>query len=330
MSTVTSPTAPSSSSAERSGPRVAADDLTIRPLRHPWRWISGAAVLFLVAIFIHAIATNKKLDFAAIGQYLFSPRILSGLALTIVLTVLAMVISTLLAILIAAMRMSKNPVMQAVSAVYIWAFRGTPLLVQVVLWGYLGLLFDRLGIGVPFTSIMFWSMPTNLLVTPFTAGLLALTLNQAAYSAEIVRSGMLSVDSGQREAAASLGMTPVRTFRRILLPQAMRVIIPPMGNEFISMLKNTSLLSVIAVLEIYTVATQISAQNLKQIELLIVVSLWYLLLTSLLAIPQHYLEKYFGRGVSGISEKRAKTPGTTDDETRAAPVAGDGPKEGQR
>lgn len=295
-----------------------AEDLTVRPLRHPWRWISGAAILFAVAVFVHAIATNEKLDFAAIGQYLFSPRIISGLGLTILLTVISMLVSTILAILVAAMRMSKNPVMQAVSAVYIWAFRGTPLLVQVVLWGYLGLLFDRLGFGVPFTDIMFWSAPTNQLVTPFIAGVLALTLNQAAYSAEIVRSGMLSVDPGQREAAASLGMTPVRTFRRILLPQAMRVIIPPMGNEFISMLKNTSLLSVIAVLEIYTVATQISAQNLKQIELLIVVSLWYLLLTSILAIPQHYLEKYFGRGAAGSQARVTPGDASKDDSVEEA------------
>lgn len=214
MSTVTSPTAPNSSPGERSGPRVAADDLTIRPLRHTWRWISGAAVLFLVAIFIHAIATNKKLDFAAIGQYLFSQDPLGprphhradrprhG-----------------------HLDRARDPDCGDADEQEPCHAGGVGGLHLGIPWnaaartgralGYLGLLFDRLGIGVPFTSIMFWSMPTNLLVTPFVAGLLALTLNQAAYSAEIVRSGMLSVDSGQREAAASLGMTPVRTFRRI-------------------------------------------------------------------------------------------------------------------
>lgn len=297
-------TAPAQNSATAN--KVAADELVTRSLRHPWRWISAAVLLFLLIIFAHSIATNEKLDFAAIGQYLFHPRILNGIVLTIVLTVVAMIVSTVLAVLLAAMRMSGNPVMVAVSAVYVWAFRGTPLLVQVVLWGYLGLLYDRLGFGIPFTDQMFWSLPTREIITPFVAGLLALTLNQAAYSAEIVRSGMLSVDSGQLEAAASLGMSPVRTFRRVMLPQAMRVIIPPMGNELISMLKNTSLLSVIAVLEVYTVAMQISSQNLKQVELLIVVSIWYLALTSLLAIPQHWLEKYFGRGVAGRSPKRDK------------------------
>ena len=293
--------------------RVDADELTVRPLRHPWRWVSAVVVLVALVVFAHSIVTNDKLDFAAIGTYLFSPRILSGVGLTILLTVVAMLVSTVLAVLLAAMRMSGNPVMVAVAAAYVWAFRGTPLLVQVVLWGYLGLLYERLGFGIPFTDVLFWSVPTNLLITPFIAGLLALTLNQAAYSAEIVRSGMLSVDPGQREAAASLGMTPVRTFRRILLPQAMRVIIPPMGNELISMLKNTSLLSVIAVLELYTVATQISAQNFKQVELLIVVSLWYLLLTSVLAVPQLYLERHFGRGSARTpnAPRRSKGAGAT-------------------
>lgn len=326
MSTTTSQmkTEPTVDQRDRGGASVDADDLIVRPLRHPWRWISAAVLLFIVIVLAQSVLTNENLDFAAIGKFLFSPRILSGIGLTLILTVISMLVSTVLAILLAAMRMSDNPVMVGISSVYIWAFRGTPLLVQIVLWGYLGLLYDRLGLGVPFTDIMFWSAPTNQLITPFIAGLLALTLNQAAYSAEIVRSGMLSVDSGQGEAAASLGMTPVRAFRRITLPQAMRVIIPPMGNELISMLKNTSLLSVIAVMEMYTVAMQISAQNLKQVELMIVVSLWYLLLTSILAVPQHYLEKHFGRGTSRTrptAKKQAKgnkaTTSTTQEQEAA-------------
>lgn len=315
------------SDATRSATKIDADDLIVRPLRHPWRWITAAVLLFLIVVMAQSVLTNENLDFAAVGKYLFSPRILAGIGLTLLLTVISMLVSTLLAILLAAMRMSDNPVMVAISSVYIWAFRGTPLLVQIVLWGYLGLLYDRLGLGVPFTEIMFWSAPTNKLITPFIAGLLALTLNQAAYSAEIVRSGMLSVDAGQGEAAASLGMTPVRAFRRITLPQAMRVIIPPMGNELISMLKNTSLLSVIAVMEMYTVAMQISAQNLKQVELMIVVSLWYLLLTSILAIPQHYLEKHFGRGSSRSRPAPKKTAAGAS--VSAAPVTNDGQEAGK-
>ena len=274
------------------------DDVEAVPLRRPWRWISGLVVLLLVAWFLVVVATNPNLDFTTVSAFLFDPRILEGVWLTILITVISMIVSTLLAIVIAAMRLSSNPVLLSVAWFYVWAFRGTPVLVQIVLWGYLGLLFDQVRLGIPLTEITFWSMDTNQLVTPFVAGLLALTLNQAAYSSEIVRAGMMSVDEGQREAAYSLGMSPLYTFRRVLLPQAMRVIIPPMGNELISMLKNTSLLSVIAVLELYTQASIISSTNLKQVELLIVVSIWYLFMTSVLSVPQYYLERRYGRGSS--------------------------------
>lgn len=274
------------------------DDVRAIPLRRPWRWISAGLVLILLAGFVSSVLTNPNIDFAAVGQFLVDPRILDGIVLTLMITLVSMVVSTLLAIVIAAMRLSLNPVLSTVAWCYVWAFRGTPLLVQIVLWGYLGLLYDKLSVGIPLTDIVFWQVDTNTLISAMVAGLLALTLNQAAYSSEIVRAGMLSVDEGQREAAYSLGMSPLYTFRRVLLPQAMRVIIPPMGNETISMLKNTSLLSVIAVLEVYTQATMISSQNLKQVELLVVASLWYLLMTSVLSIPQYYLERRYGRGNS--------------------------------
>lgn len=284
---------------ERTAPPIPTDDDVVAvPLRRPWRWISAIIVLAIVAWFVTTIATNPNLDFGTVGAFLFDSRIISGVWLTIFITVVAMLVSTVLSVVIAAMRLSSNPVLASVAWFYVWAFRGTPLLVQIVLWGYLGLLFDRIRLGIPFTGVEFWSIDTNTLVTPLIAGLLALTLNQAAYSSEIVRAGMVSVDEGQREAAYSLGMSPLYTFRRVLLPQAMRVIIPPMGNELISMLKNTSLLSVIAVLELYTQASIISSSNLKQVELLIVVSVWYLFMTSLLSIPQYYLERRFGRGSS--------------------------------
>lgn len=279
-------------------PDATDDDVRAIPLRRPWRWISAAVVLLFLAGFLYSVLTNPNIDFAAVGQFLVDPRILDGVVLTLVITLVSMVVSTILAIVIAAMRLSSNPVLSSVAWFYVWAFRGTPLLVQIVLWGYLGLLYEKLSIGIPFTDVVFWQIDTNVLISAMVAGLLALTLNQAAYSSEIVRAGMLSVDEGQREAAYSLGMSPLYTFRRVLLPQAMRVIIPPMGNETISMLKNTSLLSVIAVLEIYTQASMISSQNLKQVELLIVASLWYLLMTSVLSVPQYYLERRFGRGSS--------------------------------
>ncbi|EYT54744.1 ABC transporter permease [Leucobacter sp. UCD-THU] len=271
-------------------------DNAVRPLRRPGRWIGAAFLIILLVAFVQAIATNENIDFPTIGEYLFNPRILSGVQLTLVITVISMTCAALLAVIIAAMRMSGNPVLVAFAAVYVWAFRGTPLLVQIVIWGYFGLIFDKITVGVPFTDIVFFQADTNTLITALVAGIIALTLNEAAYSSEIVRSGMLSVDEGQREAAASLGMSPAYCFLKILLPQAMRVIIPPMGNQLISMIKNTSLLSLIAVLELYTQATQISAQNLRQVELLIVVSIWYLAIVSVLSVPQHYLERHFGRG----------------------------------
>ncbi|MFF5790723.1 amino acid ABC transporter permease [Paeniglutamicibacter sp. NPDC012692] len=273
-------------------------DVVAKPLRRPGRIIWTVVLLFLAAAFIQAIATNKNIDYPVIGKYLFNERIIAGVGLTILITVVSMLVATVLAVTLAAMRLSGNPVMVVFSSLYVWLFRGTPLLVQIVIWGYFGLIFEKITLGIPFTGITFWSIDTNVLITAFVAGILALTLNEAAYAAEIVRSGMLSVDEGQQEAAASLGMSPLYTFMRILLPQAMRVIIPPMGNELISMIKNTSLLSLIAVMELYTVATQISAQNLKQVELLIVVSIWYLAIVSLLSIPQFYLERRFGRGSS--------------------------------
>ncbi|WP_017791741.1 amino acid ABC transporter permease [Leucobacter salsicius] len=272
-------------------------DVEALPLRRPGRWIWAIALLLFAAWFVQALATNKNIDYSVVGEYLFNDGIVAGVGVTLLITAISMVISTVLAVVLAAMRLSGNPVMVVFSSFYVWLFRGTPLLVQIVIWGYFGLIFEKITLGIPFTDIVFWEVDTNVLLTAFVAGILALTLNEAAYSAEIVRSGMLSVDFGQKEAAASLGMSPFHTFTRILLPQAMRVIIPPLGNELISMIKNTSLLSLIAVMEVYTRATQISAQNLKQVELLIVVSIWYLLIVSLLSIPQYYLERHFAKGV---------------------------------
>jgi polar amino acid transport system permease protein len=272
------------------------DDVVAVPLKHPWRWVIAAILVVAFAGLAVSLWDNHNVDHPTIAQYIFNPRILSGVGLTLVLTVVAMIVSSVLGVLLAVMRLSNNPVMKMLAWLYIWVFRGTPLLIQIVFWGYLGLLYSQISLGIPFTDFTVFSADTNTLIPAFTAGLLALTLNQAAYSAEIVRAGMLSVDVGQHEAAYSVGMSPTFTLFKVVLPQAMRVIIPPMGNETISMLKNTSLLSVIAVLELYTVATQISSQNLRQVELLVVVSCWYLFLTSVLSVPQYYLERHYGRG----------------------------------
>ncbi|WP_426979387.1 amino acid ABC transporter permease [Pseudarthrobacter sp. O4] len=296
---------PAGTATETAIVSTADDDVVAVPLRHPWRWVVAAALaLGLVALF-SSLWSNPNIDHSTINNYLFHPRILGGIGLTLVLTVVSMLVSTLLGVLLAVMRLSKNPVMNAFAWLYVWVFRGTPLLIQIVFWGYLGLLYSQISLGVPFTDFTVFSVDTNALVPAFTAGLLAMTLNQAAYSAEIIRGGLLSVDTGQHEAAYSLGMSPAFALFRVVLPQAMRVIIPPMGNETISMLKNTSLLSVIAVLELYTVATQISSQNLRQVELLVVVSCWYLFLTTVLSVPQYYLERHYGRG---NARQQAPTP----------------------
>ncbi len=273
-----------------------AHDVVAVPLRHPWRWVLAALLAIGFSLMAASLWANENVNHPTISEFILDKRILDGVVLTLVLTIVSMVISTVLAVLLAVMRLSHNPVMGTLSWLYVWVFRGTPLLIQIVFWGYLGLLYSQISLGIPFTDFTVFSMETNTLIPAFAAGLLALTLNQAAYSAEIVRAGMLSVDEGQHEAAYSVGMSPTFTLFKVVLPQAMRVIIPPMGNETISMLKNTSLLSVIAVLEVYTVATQISSQNLRQVELLVVVSCWYLFLTTMLSIPQYYLERHFGRG----------------------------------
>jgi polar amino acid transport system permease protein len=279
-------------------PSARADDVVALPLRHPGRWMTAAVVTMVAIGLLNSLWRNENIDHASIRHYLLDPRVLSGVVLTLALTALSMSLATALAVLLAVMRLSANPILRAIGSFYVWFFRGTPLLVQVVFWGYLGLLYAEMSVGIPFTSITLFSGDTNRIVTPFVAGVLALALNEAAYASEIVRAGLLSVDPGHVDAAQSLGMTPGYTLRRIVLPQAMRFIIPPMGNQTISMLKNTALLELIAVHELYTQTSLISSQNLRQVELLIVASIWYLILTSILSVPQFYLERRFGRGSS--------------------------------
>lgn len=274
------------------------DDVVAIPLRHPGRWISAALILLILGLFLHSLWTNENVDHPTIAEFVFDPRILSGVVYTIAITIGSMVIGTILAVALAVMRMSSNPVLRAVAFGYVWFFRGTPLLVQIIFWGYLGLLYQQIQLGVPLTDVTFFSADTNTLIPALVGGVIALSLNEGAYAAEIVRAGLLAIDQGQREAAYSLGMGPGYTLRRIVLPQAMKVIIPPMGNETISMLKNTSLLMVVAVPELYTAASQISSQNLRQVELLVVACIWYLVMTTALSIPQYYLERRYGRGTA--------------------------------
>jgi polar amino acid transport system permease protein len=252
-------------------------------------------VLILVAMLIHSLATNPRFEWDVIGQYFTSSRVIHGLVKTIELTVIAMAIGIAGGIVLAIMRLSPNPLVSRFSWTYIWLFRGTPVLVQLLFWGFISALYPRLSLGIPFGP-EFVHGSANSFITPFVAAILGLGLNEAAYMAEIVRAGILSVEQGQSEAAEALGMTRMKAMRRIVLPQAMRVIVPPTGNETISMLKTTSLVSVLAFPELLYAVQLIYAVNYKTIPLLIVASLWYLILTSILTIGQYYVERYFARG----------------------------------
>jgi polar amino acid transport system permease protein len=270
------------------------------PVRHYWRWVFAILIAIVSISFLYSLVKNPNLDIGTIREYMFKPFVLRGVGVTIMLTVVAMVIGTLLAVVLAVMRLSENPVLSTVAWVFVWFFRGTPLLVQIIFWGFLGALYESITIGIPFTDIVFFEARTSDLIGPTMAAVLALSLNEAAYAAEIVRAGILAVDKGQEEAAAALGFTSGQTLRKIVLPQAMRVIVPPMGNETITMLKSTSLVAVIGGKDLLTAVQSVYAQNYKVIPLLVVAALWYLVLVSIMSVGQHFIEKRFGRGYGPI------------------------------
>ena len=265
------------------------------PVRHPGRWVAAVVVLAIAAQIVYTIVSAPDLRWAEVRHYLFGRLILEGVVVTIELTILAMLVGIALGVIVAVMRLSPNPVMKSVSWFYIWFFRGTPVLVQIFFWFNLNTVLKVIGLGIPFTTIHLQAS-TNSVVSPFMAALLGLGLNEAAYMSEIVRAGIISVEHGQTEAAQALGMTRLLVMRRIVLPQAMRVIIPPTGNETISMLKTSSLAYFATVPELFTRAQQIAASTYFIFELLIVASIWYLFMTSILTVGQYYLERYFARG----------------------------------
>jgi polar amino acid transport system permease protein len=283
--------------AEKVGPEPP-DEIEAVPVRHIGRWIAAAIVLVFVASLIRSAVVNDRFEWSVVGDYLFDSRVLDGLRLTLELTVLGMAIGIVLGVILALMRLSANPVLSTVSWVYIWFFRGTPLLVQILIFFNIAALYPMIDLGIPFGPSFIHINGTNL-VTPFFAGMLALGLNEGAYMSEIVRAGIISVDPGQFDAAKAVGMTQGQTMRRVVLPQSMRVIIPPTGNETISMLKNSSLVYVIAVKELLYTVTLIYSVNYKVIPLLIVASIWYLAATTVLSIGQYYLERHYGRGGPG-------------------------------
>jgi len=265
------------------------------PVRRPSRWIAGSIAVLLACWFAVDLARNPRMQWSIVGHYLTAAPILHGLVTTLELTVIAMAIGLVLGTLLAVMRLSENPFARTFALGYIGLFRGTPVLVQVILWFNLSAVFPHVVVGVPGGPGLV-ELDVNQLITPFVAAVLGLGLNEAAYMAEIVRSGIASISPGQRKAAAALGLTRRQTMRRIVLPQAMRVIVPPTGNETITMLKMTSIVSVIAMSELLYSAQAIYSQTYQTIPLLIVVSIWYLAVTTVLTAGQTVLERRFSRG----------------------------------
>ena len=256
---------------------------------HWGRWVAVALILAVFALLARAFAQGQ-IEWSYVGRFITVPVILAGIVNTMVMAVLAMALGIVLGVVVAIMRLSPNPVLASVAIFYTWLFRGTPLILQLLLWFNLALVFPVLGVpGI-------WSGRAVDIMTPFLAALLGLGLNQGAYTSEVMRAGMLSVDSGQYEAASAIGMGRLKALRRIILPQAMRVVLPPLGNEFIGMVKATSLASVIQYPEVLHAAENIYYANSRVIELLIVAGLWYLLVVSILTPLQMLLERFFSRG----------------------------------
>ena len=273
------------------------EEIRAVPVRHPGRWVGAVVVAFLAYALAVSLVKNKRWQWSIVRHFFAWPTILDGLVTTLELTAAAMAIGIGGGILLAVMRLSPNPLVSGASWLYIWFFRGTPVLVQILFWAYISSVYPSFAIGIPLgpqfghVSVAF--------ISGFVAGVFALGFNEAAYMAEIVRAGIISVDKGQTEAAQSLGMTRLQTIRRIVLPQAMPVIIPPTGNETISMLKSTALVSVIAEVDLLYAAQIIYSANYKILQLLVVASLWYLIVTSVLYVGQYYLERHYLRGGAG-------------------------------
>jgi polar amino acid transport system permease protein len=287
---------PPETSPPQSSPAQAIDAV---PLRHPWRWVAAAVIIIVVGLFLYGVATNPAYGWSTFAKYLFHERILLGVFNTLQLTIYSMVIGVVFGVILTVMRLSANPVLSSVAWVFLWIFRGTPVYVQLAFWGLMTTIYQKIQLGVPFGP-SFLHFDLQSLSFPFALAVIGLALNEAAYMAEIVRAGIMSVPEGQLEASTALGMSWGLAMRRTVLPQAMRVIIPPTGNELISLLKTTSLVTAVPyALDVYGIATrEIAARIFEPVPLLLVAAAWYLAITSVLMVGQFYLERYFSRGAS--------------------------------
>jgi len=288
------------------------------PVRHPGRWVGAAFIVLFVALAVQSLVTNKNFHWETVGKYLFDVLVLQSIGWTLLLTVSSMALAIILAIFLAFMRQSENPLFRYISWAWVWFFRGTPVYTQLVFWGLVSVLYPKIIIGVPFGPEWF-SFNTETIITALVAAIVGLGLNESAYLAEIFRAGLKSVDNGQMEAAEALGMRKSKVMWRIILPQAMRVIVPPTGNETIGMLKTTSLvLAIPFTLDLTFVTNTIANRTYLPIPLLIVAAIWYLVITSLLMVGQYFIEKHYGKGVDNVMKAPVKA-------TAAAAAAHAGP-----
>jgi polar amino acid transport system permease protein len=294
-------TATTTTDAPPSGGADFRDVVTAHAPFRTGRLVLWLVVLLVAADFIWICAHNDGFDWPVVGQYFFNPTVISGLYVSLGLTVVGMILGIVMGLVIAIARLSQDRLASGFASLFIWFFRGTPLLVQLIFWYNLSTLFPRIGLSIPFgPTLIDWD--TNSVITPMTAAIVGLALNEAAYMAEIIRAGLLSVDRGQAETAEAFGMTRARALWRIIIPQAMRSIVPPTGNQLISMIKATSLVSVIAMADLLYSVQSIYNSTFQIVPMLLVAVIWYLLITSVLNIGQSYLEAYYSR-----SERRGAT-----------------------
>lgn len=274
---------------------LAPDPPRIVPRRHAGRWLTAAFALLLFAMVLNSVVRNEAFQWGVVGRYFTTSAVLDGLLLSLWLTAVVMVLGFLLGTVLAVMRLSANPVLRTLSWGYVWIFRSTPLLVQLLFWFNIGAL--TLGLGIPFGP-EFVTVKTVNLFGPTLTAVIGLTLHETAYAAEVVRGGILSVDSGQTEAAQALGLSRRRALRRVVVPQAMRSIVPTAGNMLIGTLKGTSIVSVLAVHDLLYSVQLIYNQTYQVIPLLMVATLWYIAVTTVLSAGQFYVERYYARGNS--------------------------------
>jgi polar amino acid transport system permease protein len=273
------------------------------PMRYPGRRLAALLVLIAAASLGYSAITNDNFEWSVVWEYLFNREIMQGLGTTLILTGSSMTLGITLGIVLAACRMSENRVLSTLSGAYLWFFRGTPLLVQLIFWFNLSALYPRLSLAVPFGGPEIIGASTNGVLNLWAVAIIGLTLNESAYMAEIVRGGLLSVPKHQSEAAIALGMNRWLTFYRVVLPQALRVIVPPTGNQVIGMLKHSSLVSIIALADLLYSAQLIYSQNFRTIPLLVVISIWYLVCTTVLSYAQSHIERHYGRGIHGSTNR---------------------------